>query len=99
MIITKVSTHSLEIEWRAPVHDGGHPVQGYVIEMSESGGSWKKVGYTHNKDTRFTIAGLSEGSNYFFRVMAENVSGLSRPLQSDCVVPSTPAGKLPPIST
>ena len=94
LIVTKVSTTSLEIEWRPPVHDGGHPIQGYVIEMTgeSGGGAWKKVGYTHNRDTRFTIAGLVEGANYFFRVMAENSSGLSRPLQSDCVVPSAPVG-------
>ena len=61
--------------------------------MSESGGVWKKVGYTSSRDTKFTIAGLVEGSNYFFRVCAENSFGVSRPLQSDCVVPSQPLSK------
>lgn len=90
IIVTKVSAHSLEIEWRPPLHDGGSPVKGYIIEMSESGGSWKKVGYTSSRDTKFTIAGLVEGNNYFFRVFAENARGLSQPLQSDSVVPSQP---------
>lgn len=90
IIVTKVSTQSLEIEWRPPLHNGDSPVKGYIIEMSESGGPWRKVGYTSSRDTRFTIAGLVEGNNYFFRVFAENSRGISQPLQSDCVVPSQP---------
>ena len=92
MIVTKQTSHSLEIEWRPPIHDGGHPISGYVVEMSESGGAWRKVGYTSSRENKFTIAGLTEGGQYFFRVMAENSSGLSKPLQSDVVVPSAPEG-------
>jgi len=90
IIINKVSAHSLQVEWRPPMDDGGEPVLGYAIEMSEGGSSWKKVGYTSCRDTRFTIAGLTEGATYFFRVSAENAQGFSKPLQSDCVVPTKP---------
>jgi hypothetical protein len=137
IIINKVSAHSLQLEWRPPMDDGGEPVLGYAIEMSEGGSSWRKVssrhhhvlphnqyivsqwtenylfylsyhsplpscyvaeclqccrqvGYTSSRDTRFTIAGLTEGATYFFRVAAENAQGFSKPLQSDCVVPTKP---------
>jgi len=92
--VSKVSPHSLELEWRPPLGDGGSPVLGYVVEMTESGsgGQWVKVGYVSNRETRFTVAGLSEGASYFFRVFAENRAGLSRPLQSDCITPSQPLG-------
>jgi len=90
IIVTKVSSHSIMIEWRPPLDDGGDPIRGYSIEMSEGGGSWKRVGYTSCRDCSFTIAALTEGSTYFFRVAAENSVGFSRPLQSDCVVPSKP---------
>jgi hypothetical protein len=44
IIVSKVSPHSLEIEWRAPINEGGSPVVGYVVEMTESGGgAWVKV--------------------------------------------------------
>ena len=43
MIVNKVSAHSLQVEWRHPMDDGGEPVLGYAIEMSEGGSSWKKV--------------------------------------------------------
>ena len=94
MIVSKVSAHSLELEWRPPLGDGGSTVLGYVVEMTESGsgGRWVKVGYVSNRETRFTVAGLAEGASYFFRVFAENRAGLSRPLQSDCVTPSQPLG-------
>jgi len=94
MIVSKVSSHSLELEWRPPLGDGGSPVLGYVVEMTESGGGgggqWVKVGYVSGRETRFTVAGLADAASYFFRVLAENRSGLSRPLQSDCVTPSQP---------
>lgn len=90
MIVTKVSATSLMIEWRPPLDDGGIPILGYSVEMSEGSGVWKKVGYTPSRQTQFTIAGLTEGKVYFFRVFAENEQGLSRPLQSDSVVPTTP---------
>jgi titin len=91
IIVSKVSASSLELEWRPPLSDGGSPVIGYVIEMTESGsGAWVKVGYVPSRETRFTVAGLTEGGNYFFRVFAESHAGLSRPLQSDCVTPSQP---------
>ena len=95
IIVSKVSASSLELEWRPPLNDGSSPVIGYVIEMTESGsGAWVKVGYVPSRETRFTVAGLTEGGNYFFRVFAESHAGLSRPLQSDCVTPSQPIGEL-----
>ena len=94
IIVSKVSAHSMELEWRPPLGEGGSPVLGYVVEMTESGtgGQWVKVGYVSNRETRFTVAGLAEGASYFFRVFAENRAGLSRPLQSDCVTPTQPLG-------
>jgi titin len=98
MIVSKVSGTSVELEWRPPLSEGWSPVIGYVIEMTESGGAgggsgaWVKVGYVSGRETKFTVAGLTEGGSYFFRVFAENKSGLSRPLQSDCITPSQPIG-------
>ena len=93
IIVNKMSPTSLQIEWRPPLDDGGAPILGYVVEMSKKGGLWQKVGYTSNRETRYTVAGLVEGSDYFFRVSAENSLGVSKPLQSDCVVPSKPRGQ------
>ena len=93
MIITKVSAHALTLEWRPPLDNGGAPLLGYIIEMSDSAGMWSRVGYTSTRDCTYTVAGLREGEAYFFRVSAENTNGFSRALQSDCVVPSKPLSK------
>ena len=57
MIVTKLSPHSVQLEWRPPLDDGGDVIRGYVIEMTEGIGQWRKVGYANNKETAFTIAG------------------------------------------
>ena len=93
MIVTKVSAHALTLEWRPPIDDGGFGLLGYIVEMSYSAGLWSRVGYTSSRETNYTVAGLREGEIYFFRVSAENPNGYSRPLQSDCIVPSKPLSK------
>ena len=57
MIVTKLSPHSVQIEWRPPLDDGGDEIRGYVVEMTEGFGAWRKVGYASNRETTFTIAG------------------------------------------
>jgi hypothetical protein len=57
VLYPQVSAHSLMIEWRPPLDDGGETILGYSVEMSEGGAGWPK----------FTIRGLTEGATYFFR--------------------------------
>ena len=94
MVINKNSASSVTLEWRPPLEDGGVAIRSYIIEMCESGGPWKTVGYSSSHETSFTVAGLREGTNYFFRVSAENAFGRSRPLQSDCITASQPIGMI-----
>ena len=55
--MTKLSPHSVQIEWRPPLDDGGDEIRGYAVEMTEGFGAWRKVGYASNRETTFTIAG------------------------------------------
>jgi titin len=97
MIIKKLTERSVQLEWRPPLDEGGAGISGYMVEMSESGGPWRRVGYVNARETRYTVAGLQEGLTYFFRVAAENAVGFSAPLQSDCVIPTKPeAAPAPP---
>ena len=93
LIVTKQTPSSLTLEWQPPLTDGGSPISGYIVEMCEADGNWRRVGYTSGRETNFTVAGLTEGDHYFFKITAENALGLSRPLQSDAIVPSRPAGR------
>lgn len=87
--MTKLSAYSVNLEWRPPQHEGLSHVTAYVIEMCESGGEWHKVGYVRGRDeTEYTVGGLEESGEYFFRISAENVSGIGPPLQTDSITAS-----------
>ncbi|XP_070201688.1 immunoglobulin-like and fibronectin type III domain-containing protein 1 isoform X1 [Littorina saxatilis] len=92
---------SATIEWRAPEDDGGLPLSAYVLEKREFPRStWSRVDKISPDMTSNTIQNLTTGSDYFFRVMAENKAGPSPPLEMDkpvrikspYVVPEPPTG-------
>lgn len=65
-----------------PQEDGGSPITNYVIEKQDlKTGKWEPVS-KFVRNTLFEVMGLSEGHEYYFRVMAENQFGLSEPLQT-----------------
>jgi len=52
------------------------------------------VGNVDASETSFTVRGLRAGTDYYFRVIAENGAGASPPLTLDkSFVPRTPYGK------
>lgn len=65
-------------------------VTGYIVEMCEYGSdSWKPVpGFCPKPN--FTVKGLTEGKKYVFRVRAENIYGVSDPLDGKPVVAKSP---------
>ena len=61
-------------------------ITGYLVEMCESNKQWQKVAYISGvNNTEFTVGGLEKSGEYFFRISAENASGFSQPLQTDCI--------------
>ncbi len=57
--------------------DGGAPILGYVIEKKEgSRTTWSKVGETSSQSLKFRATRLTEGTDYQFRVAAENSIGV-----------------------
>lgn len=63
--------------WKAPESDGGAPLTGYVIEKREgSRKTWTRAGETSSENLRYKATKLTEGSEYFFRVAAENSIGI-----------------------
>jgi hypothetical protein len=58
----------------------------YIIEKRDkTGGDWVRCNDPIN-GTQATISKLKEGHEYEFRVMAENMNGLSEPLITDKAV-------------
>lgn len=62
------------LTWAAPAFDGGRPITAYIIEMSSnSGRTWRQ--YATTTTTSVTVAGLTNGVSYVFRVVAVNSIG------------------------
>jgi len=68
------------LEWEKPKHDGGNPIQGYMVEKKERNSEeWVKALNTPVKDTTANVQNLTEGQYYEFRVVAFNTAGPSEP--------------------
>lgn len=75
--ITAVGKEHVIFEWMKPESDGGSEIKNYIVEKREkSSVRWTRVNRTFTiYDTRLKISGLLEGSEYQFRVTAENAAG------------------------
>ena len=72
--VTEVSKDFVTLTWDTPESDGNAPITGYVIEkLDTTKTSWASAGSTDN--LTFKAKRLFEGSNYLFRVAAENKIG------------------------
>ncbi|XP_046554801.1 titin-like [Haliotis rubra] len=101
--VTDIQRTNISIRWKPPKDDGGVPLTAYVIEKRDAKRmTWAKVDRIKPDITTYTVQNLVEGSEYFFRVFAENSVGLSKPLESDRAfipkspfdVPSAPTGPI-----
>ncbi|XP_017000815.2 muscle M-line assembly protein unc-89 [Drosophila takahashii] len=69
---------SATLAWTAPLDDGGCKIGNYIVEYFRVGWNvWLKAATTRALST--TLHDLIEGSEYKFRVKAENPYGLSEP--------------------
>lgn len=87
---TGTTQESVGLSWNPPVDDGGSDITNYIVEVSDYGSdNWRQVpGYCPR--TSFTAKGLSEGKKYVFRVRAENMYGVSEPLEGKPVIAKSP---------
>ena len=66
----------VELTWDAPADDGGAPITGYRVQQSEDGDTWTDVeADTASADTSYTVTGLPNGSQRWYRVTALNEAG------------------------
>ena len=73
---------SFNLSWSAPTDTGDSPITNYIVEKCEVSGSFMKVSsYITTCYTR--IRNLTVGSNYHFKIYAENQYGVSDPAQTD----------------
>lgn len=95
----EIKAQSIIISWNEPKEDGGGEITCYSVEKREtSQANWKMVCSSVVRTT-FKIPNLVQGTQYQFRVRAENKYGVSEVLNSSEVVaqhqykPPGPPGK------
>nr|XP_006823014.1 PREDICTED: titin-like [Saccoglossus kowalevskii] len=87
-----VTATSMTVSWYPPDNDGGSPVTGYFVERKEQFSTmWTRVNTYSVKETSLKVSQLKEGSDYQFRVIAENKAGPGKPSE-----PSEPRKAKPP---
>ena len=77
---------AVNLSWSAPVDDGGTPVTGYQVEMSEDAGfTWEKLADVTETAYRHTFPPST--ATRFYRVTARNAVGLGMPSGAIHVLP------------
>lgn len=70
----------VRLQWKAPDHDGGNPISGYIVESKEiNSNDWVQCNHFPIKLTEYTCSNVVEGNTYEFRVKAVNDAGEGLP--------------------
>ena len=81
----------VQLSWTAPVTNGGLAVTDYTIQYSsDSGATWHTFPHAASVATTTTVTGLTNGTNYLFRVASVNDVGAGLySANSSVVIPAT----------
>uniref|UniRef100_A0A4W6C8S9 Uncharacterized protein n=1 Tax=Lates calcarifer TaxID=8187 RepID=A0A4W6C8S9_LATCA len=83
MVFEEIQANSVKVSWKAPTDDGGSEILGYIVERREATrNAWYTVD-SRVTDTQLVVKGLREGTEYHFKVTAENSFGVSTSLKSE----------------
>jgi autotransporter-associated beta strand protein len=102
-VLATASNAQVGLTWTAPSSNGGAAITEYVIQYSSnSGSSWTEFPRAASTLTSAAVTGLTNGTNYIFRVAARNSVGIGSwsPNSStvtptaEAAVPTAPTGVL-----
>ena len=80
---TRPTKDGVTLNWSAPKKDGGAPIKGYKIEVSNDGKTWRDLETVNKMNTDFNVRKLEPGQDYYFRVSAENDVGFGEASTSE----------------
>ena len=76
-MIQNATSSSITVSWKVPQDDGGKAITGYYLEKRETRNvQWSKVNRRAILDRTHKVTGISENTEYEFRVLAENQAGI-----------------------
>lgn len=83
---------TVALTWTAPLSNGGSSITDYLIEYKlHADSSWTTFADGTSTSTSATVTGLSNGSNYDFRVSTINASGTSTASSTESATPVAPS--------
>lgn len=82
------------LSWSAPSNTGGSPITDYKVEYSADGNTWNLFNDGVSASTGATVTGLTNGTNYTFRVFAINAVGTALTPVSTSAKPATLPGAI-----
>uniref|UniRef100_A0A8C4S4S7 Titin n=1 Tax=Erpetoichthys calabaricus TaxID=27687 RepID=A0A8C4S4S7_ERPCA len=86
----EISAESITISWEPPKYTGGCQISNYIVQKRDTTTTnWEIVSATVARTT-LKVMKLKTGSEYQFRIIAENRYGQSFALDSECVVAQYP---------
>ena len=100
LVATAVTSTQIRLFWFAPAYDGGAPVTGYRIEVSENGTAWSDLRTnTQSRATEFSHTGLMPGSTRHYRVSAINRVGVGAASDTASAATDDPVGRAGRLNT
>ena len=88
--IARVGSGQVRLLWLPPSSTGGSAVTDYVIQRSANGRSgWVTINDGARSTTGYTVTGLTNGTRYYFRVLATNVVGTGSASNVVSAIPRT----------
>jgi len=91
---------SITLQWTKPLHDGGAPILGYVLEKREAGSNapWERAAFGNVPDTKCKVTGVKPQHTYEFRVAAVNAAGQGEWSENSVPIIAAPRPSRPVIS-
>jgi hypothetical protein len=75
-VVSTTGNTQVSLVWTAPVENGGMSITDYVVQYSSNNGtSWTTFNDGTSSQRAATVTGLTNGTEYVFRVAAVNVAG------------------------
>uniref|UniRef100_A0A1I7VVS1 non-specific serine/threonine protein kinase n=1 Tax=Loa loa TaxID=7209 RepID=A0A1I7VVS1_LOALO len=69
----------VDLEWKAPLNDGGAPIENYIVEKKDKFGDWVPCATVPGNMNKATVTNLIPDETYQFRVRAVNKGGKGEP--------------------